>query len=231
MKILLTLLFVNFTLISLAQVDSTKKASLICMLNAGALYPEHGYSENKSDYSGYSNFEVAPKLGYNTNISVGLSYALSRNFDIESLFGVGRSSSNYTKTGISFSKYGIVGPDSFRGIINENRIEQYLVLLNGITFSNPQKIKNKIYFSNYISISMIFSKLLKREVIDFTKNSKGTGELLTRHTESAINTSHILSYGFHLKKTVLKTGVGINIYFFNYNRGYINPFINLTLKI
>lgn len=201
------------------------------MLNAGALYPEHGYSENKSDYFGYSNFDIAPKLGYNTNIAIGLSYKLFKKFAIESLFGVGRSSSNYTKTGSGFSKYGIIGPDSFRGVINENKIEQNLVLLNGITFSNPYKLKNKFYFSNYISISMIFSKLLKTETIDYSKNSRGKGELLTKHTESAINTSHIVSYGFQLKKTVLKIGVGINLYFFNYNRGYINPFLNLTLKI
>jgi hypothetical protein len=165
------------------------------------------------------------------NIAIGLSYKLINIIAIESLFGVGRSSSNYTKSGASFSKYGIVGPDSFRGIINENKIEQYLILLKGITFSNRSKLKNKVYFSNYISILIHFSKRLKTETIDYSKNNSGTSEFLTRHTESTFNTSHVLSYGFQLKKTVLKIGVGINLYFFNYYRGYINPFINLTLKI
>lgn len=124
---------------------------MICMLNVGALYPENGYSENESDYFGYSNFKVAPKLGFKTNISVGLSYTLFKNFAFKSLFGVCRSSWNYAKTGISFSKYGILGIDSFRGVRSVNTIKQNLILLNGI------------------SISMIFYKLLKTETTNYIK--------------------------------------------------------------
>lgn len=231
MRLVLLQFFFAYSIICVAQTDSVRKTSLLCMANFGALYPEHSYTENKSDNLGYSTFNVTPKLGYNTNIAIGISYKLIKECSIESLLGIGSSSSNYTKTGYSFSKYGIIGPDSFRGVINEKSIEQNLILLNGITFSNSNKSKNKLYFSNYISISMIFNKLLETETIDNIKNKKGTDEIHTKHLEPIINTSHIISYGFRCKKNVFKIGTGINFYFFNYNRGYINPFINLTLKI
>lgn len=230
MRLFLLVLLIHSTC-CFSQSDTAKKVKFIYMTNFGILNPDFTFQEYISNSNVYSEFKVTPKLGYNTSILAGISSNIFKSCNLENVFGIGYSKNNYSKNGIRISNIGIAGPDTFIGIINESNLESNLILMNGLSFYNPDKKNNKLYFSNYITVLLNFNKVFYTESIDDIKNTKGKSKIHTKYLNFMFNSTHLVSYSIKFNSNEFKIGVGCNIYFFKYQRGYINPLINLTLTI
>jgi len=240
-----TLLLIIYSYHSFGQKDALRKTSFIVILNSGLLCPNKTWTEEFKDGSAsYSRFTVTPKNGINSIVSAGISTKLKNIICIENLIGYGYSENIYLRNGLSFNYY----TDSFRGAIKTKIIEHRVLLSTGITISNSKIAVNKFYFSNYFSTNLTFMQISKNESYNvINKKEFSSIDISSIHYRRfSFNSTHIISYGLQLKNKfgipyqnkILKVGIGINLYFINRNKtyinthkGYINPLLNLTLNL
>ncbi len=212
------------------NIENEKTVSLICMFNFSVLMPLGDFyqsTNNGSNNQSYSIFNVIPKLGFNTNMAIGFASKISKGIALENLLGFGTGYIKYNKIGTSVLG-GISGTSIFIGEQNEKQIGNYIVLVNGITFSNSKKKYNKFYFSNYLFTSLAFNRVIKTKGFNEYSNSMFFQKTNVRTSDIYFfHTSHIVNYGFKIKNNLLKVGLGLDVYpfgFFSLDPTYDNFF-------
>ena len=187
-------LIVMYTHRGYGQKDTVNKTSFISMLNYGTLNPNKTWTEEFiGGNAGYQNFIVEPKNGVNSNLLMGISIEIKKMVCLENLIGYGYSSDIYFRKGFSENYYSV----QFRGNINTTINEHRILLSNGISISNPNKIGNKLYFSNYFITNLTFFQKTYTESYNQIDNKKNSSVHVSsiHYRQFSFNTTHIFSYG------------------------------------
>lgn len=169
--------------------------------------------------------------GFSVNLSLGVSYLLSRKWSMETYFGVNRSKYGRTEIGLTEYKMGSL-PYKFYGTKNYTFINKGFSFTSGVTFHNPMLLRLKIYFSNYLNYNWVLRTTELLSSKDELQNSSFKSQFTSLAPKSIFYSTHLVSLKVNVSARMnVKPAIGFNFYINNHYKQYINPIINLTITI
>lgn len=224
-----------FPVFALSQNEGKKyerKLYFSTLFNAGVLYTDKREAVKYDGYFLKQDLERTYKSGSSVNLSLGISYLLTKKWMAEGYIGVNRTEYGYSEKGLTSYKGGVALPYTFYGRKEYTYIHRGVTLTGGVTFHDPMLSRLKIYFSNYLNYHWVLRTKEYVFSVDETNNMSYKSKFTSRAPRHIFYSTHLVGLKINTTaRSSIRPGIGFNLYINNHYKFYYNPIINLTIII